>query len=71
MSSTAFTSEAAPARVRLFRVEELAEMTAMSVACWRREIRLKRIAVTRMGRAIRVSESDFHDYLASHRRAKR
>ena len=45
MSSTAVTSEAMPARVRLFTVEELATMTAMSVAYWRREIRLKRIAV--------------------------
>ena len=57
--------------VRLFTVEDVAEMTSMSVAYWRREIRLRRIAVTRMGRAIRVTESDFHAYVASHRRAKR
>ena len=72
MSSTAFPSEAKPARERLFTVEEVAEMTTMSLAYWYREIRLRRIAVTRMGeRAIRISESDFHAYLAARRRAKR
>jgi excisionase family DNA binding protein len=49
-------------RVPMLTVDEVADLTSMSVPFWRREIRLRRIPVTRFGRAIRISEADLDAY---------
>ena len=60
-----------PPRARLLTVAEVAELTSMSIAFWRREVRLKQIAVTRLNRAVRISEADLDAYLARRRAGKR
>jgi len=46
-------------------------MTGFSVSHLRRQIRLRKLAVHRVGRAIRVSEADLAGFLARARRASR
>ena len=69
--SKSFPNRAQAPRLPQLTVDEVADLTSMSVSFWRREIRLKRIAVTRYGRAVRISEADLDAYQAGRRRAKR
>ncbi len=55
----------------MLTVSEVAERTNMSIAFWRREVRLKRIPVTYFGRAVRISDADLDAYMAQRRAAKR
>ena len=59
------------ALAQMLTVDDVAERTNMSKAFWRREIRLKRIPVTRFGRAIRISDTDLDAYAAQRSAAKR
>ena len=62
-------AEAAP--LRLVAIAETAERLGISPAHLRREIRLKRLAVHRLGRRVLISESDLAAYLAARRRGAR
>jgi excisionase family DNA binding protein len=57
--------------LRLLDLKLVAEMFSMSVSTLRREIRLRRLPVHRIGRAIRVSEADLQAYLGKRRRNAR
>jgi len=50
---------------------EVREMTGFSVSHLRRQIRLRKLAVHRVGRSIRVSEADLAAFLAGARRSRR
>jgi excisionase family DNA binding protein len=56
---------------RYFTLAGIARLLDLSVSHLRREVRLRRIAVHRFGRLIRVSEADLADYLARRRRGAR
>lgn len=53
---------------RLHNLKSVADVLDVSVAHLRREIRLKRLAIHRIGRLVRIAEADLADYLARHRR---
>jgi excisionase family DNA binding protein len=55
----------------LLGLKAVADLTSLSVSTIRREIRLRRLPVYRIGRAIRVSEADLEAYLAKRRRNAR
>jgi excisionase family DNA binding protein len=44
--------------LKLYKVSEAAEITGLSVATWRSWILHRRIAVVRLGRAVRVPQSE-------------
>jgi excisionase family DNA binding protein len=52
---------------RLLTVENVADRTDLSVSSIRREIRLRKLACYRIGRAIRVGEADLETFLAKRR----
>lgn len=54
---------------RLFSLSEVAEALDVSVSHLRREIRLRRLEVHRIGKAIRISREAVEAYLARRRRA--
>lgn len=56
---------------QLLTVDEVAEITGMSIPYWRREVLLKRIPVIRFGRAVRINPADLAAYTAQRRTAKR
>jgi excisionase family DNA binding protein len=56
---------------RLLSIKDTAGVLGISVAHLRREIRLKRLAVHRIGRLVRIAEADLAAYLARHRRGAR
>ena len=60
-----------PAALRLWTLAEIQDMTGFSVSHLRRQIRLRKLAVHRVGRAIRVSEADLAAFLTRARRASR
>ena len=61
----------APSPSRLLSLAEVAEITALSPSTLRRHIRLKRLAVHRIGRVLRVAEPDLATWLGRQRRAAR
>jgi hypothetical protein len=61
----------APSLPRLLCLAQVAEITDLSPSTLRRHIRLKRLAVYRIGGALRVAEPDLAVWLARHRRAAR
>jgi len=61
----------APSALRLMTLAEVREMTGFSVSHLRRQIRLRKLAVHRVGRSIRVSEADLAAFLAGARRSRR
>ena len=65
------TPHGAPAPSRLYTLAQVAEITALSIATLRRQVRLKRLAVLRFGRTLRIAEDDLAAWLARHRRAAR
>ena len=56
---------------RLLTVDEVAELTALSVAYWRREVRLGRIPSIQFGRAVRIRPTDLNAYMARRTTGKR
>jgi hypothetical protein len=52
-------------------VEHIAQRAQLSVRHIRREIALENLVVHRFGRAIRISESDYQDYLSRCRQNRR
>jgi excisionase family DNA binding protein len=61
----------APSSSRLLTLRQVAEITSLSPSTLRRQIRLKRLAVHRIGGALRVAEPDLTAWLARQRRAAR
>jgi excisionase family DNA binding protein len=60
-----------PSSSRLLSLTQVAEITALSPSTLRRHIRLKRLAVHRIGGALRIAEPDLAAWLARQRRAAR
>jgi excisionase family DNA binding protein len=56
---------------RMLTVHEVADLLSVSLAHLRREIRLRHLAAHRIGRNVRVSETDLAAYLAKRRRGPR
>jgi excisionase family DNA binding protein len=52
-----------------YTIDELARVTNMSTAFWRKRIWLQDIEVERFGRSIRVTAEALERYLAARRRA--
>jgi excisionase family DNA binding protein len=48
-------------------IEDAADRSRMSVAWWRREVRAGAIPIMALGRAVRISETDFATYMAARR----
>lgn len=61
----------APALPHLYSLHEVAEALRLSLSHLRREIRLHRIAVVRLGKLIRISPAAVDDYLAKRQRTAR
>ncbi len=69
------SAELAPSHIRLFTLEEVAELTGLSIVTLRRLLRVKqpakRLNHHRIGRSIRVSQADLEEYLARCRKSGR
>jgi hypothetical protein len=66
------SDEATPSSLRpLLTLEQIELFSGLSASHIRREIRSKDLACLRFGRALRVAEEDYLEYLARHRRGKR
>ncbi len=63
--------DATPSQPRLLTLAQVGDLTGLSTSTLRRQIKIKRLAVHRVGGALRVSEPDLADWLARHRRAAR
>lgn len=61
----------APSLPRLLSLVQVADITGLSSSTLRRHIRLKRLAVHRIGNVLRVAEADLTAWLARQRRAAR
>ncbi|GGC64896.1 hypothetical protein GCM10011504_48680 [Siccirubricoccus deserti] len=57
--------------LRLLTLAQVAEITNLSASTLRRQIRLKRLAVHRLGNTLRIAEADLQAWLATSRRAAR
>ena len=57
--------------IKMLTLRQVADVTALSLAHLRREIRLKRLTVYRFGRTIRVVEGDLQAYLDARRKPHR
>jgi excisionase family DNA binding protein len=57
--------------LRLLTLAQVAKITDLSISTLRRQIRLKRLAVYRIGSALRIAEPDLVAWLARQRRAAR
>lgn len=55
---------------RRYTLPEVAQMTNMSLAFWRKQVWLGRVEVERFGRAIRVTQTALDSYLTSVARSK-
>ncbi|MGA2713297.1 MAG: helix-turn-helix domain-containing protein [Bryobacteraceae bacterium] len=53
-----------------YTLSEVAEKTNMSVAFWRKRMRLRELEVERFGRSIRVTQSALDRYLAHYARTR-
>jgi excisionase family DNA binding protein len=56
---------------RLLSLIEVADLTGLSPSTLRRQIRLRKLAVIRIGAALRIAEDDLADFLRRRRRAAR
>jgi excisionase family DNA binding protein len=56
---------------RLLSLNAVAEITDLSLSTIRREIQLRHLACHRIGRVLRVSQSDLNAWLAKRRRGAR
>ena len=60
-----------PPLPRLLDLAEVAALTDLSVSTLRRQIRLRKLAVIRVGSALRVAADDLAEFVRRHRRAAR
>ena len=61
----------APSLPRMLTLAVVSDITGLSPSTLRRHIRLKRLAVHRIGGALRIAEPDLADWLGRQRRAAR
>jgi excisionase family DNA binding protein len=54
--------------MELLTLQQVAKQTCTSVAFWRKQVRLRRIPVVRVGRLIRLDADSVRQYLAAQTR---
>jgi excisionase family DNA binding protein len=51
--------------MELLSLQEVAKTTHTSIAFWRKQVHLRRIAVVKVGRLVRLRPEDLHSFLAA------
>jgi excisionase family DNA binding protein len=57
--------------MELWSLPEVAKRTSTSVAFWRKQVQLRKIAVVKVGRLVRLRSEDVAAFLNAHTRAAR